>query len=90
MERATISAHQIRIFRFVEERGEWLSNREIAAGTEMSERTVRAHTKCFVDEGIFEQREVYPGYRYRFNSQASKRNKAYLQRLEQANEVFSL
>jgi predicted DNA-binding transcriptional regulator len=88
MERVEISAHQVRVFRFVEERESWLTNREIAVGTEMSERTVRAHTKSFVDEGIFERREVFPGYRYRFNPQATKRNKAYLARLEQAVEVF--
>lgn len=89
MEHAEISVHQLRIFTFVQAANRWVTNAEIATGAHVAPRTARAYTKRLVDLGIFDQAEVFPAHRYRYSSQAGKRNKAYLTRLQQAQEVFA-
>jgi hypothetical protein len=88
MERAEISAHQVRVFRFVSDAKRWVSNDEIAAGAQVAPRTARAHTRHFVSLGIFDQAEIFPSHRYQLSSKAEKRNKAYLLRLRQAEAVL--
>ena len=90
MERAEISLHQLRVFRFVADANTWLTNREIAHGLNMRERTVRAHTKRFVELGIFDQAEVFPAHKFRLSGQARKRNIGFMNRLNSAAEVFGL
>jgi DNA-binding IclR family transcriptional regulator len=89
MERAEISTHQLRVFQFVREAARWVTSDEIATHAKVAPRTARAHAKLLVGLGIFDQAEVFPGHRYRLAPQAGKRNKAYLLRLQQAEEVFS-
>jgi hypothetical protein len=79
MERAEISAHQLRVFQFVSQTQRWVTSEEIATHAKVAPRTARAHAKLL----------VFPGHRYRLAPQAGKRNKAYLLRLQQAEEVFS-
>ena len=89
MEHAEISLHQVRIFAFVHEAGRWVTNAEIAQGAQVAPRTARAYTKRLVELGILDQAEVFPAHRYRYAPQAGNRNKAYLTRLQQAQEVFA-
>jgi hypothetical protein len=89
MERAEISEHQVRVFQFVRESRRWVTSAEIATGACVAPRTARFHAARLVSVGIFDQAEVFPGHRYRLSSQAEKRNKAYLLRLCQAEEIFS-
>ena len=90
MERAEISIHQLRIFQFVRDAQRWVTSEEIAHGAQVAPRTARAHARHLVSLGIFDQAEVFPGHRYRLSSQAEKRNKGYILRLEQAAEVFNI
>lgn len=90
MERAEISEHEVRIFQFVRTAQRWVTNKEIASGAHVSRRTASGHTLHLVKLGIFDQAEVFPGHRFRLSIQAEKRNKAYLLRLLQAEEVFQV
>lgn len=88
MERAEISLHQVKIYAYLASRKTWMTNKDIAKATGVSLRRTAHHTKTFVGLGIFDQAETYPGHRFRFSEMARKRNPSYLQRLEQAHEIF--
>ncbi len=88
MERNEISLHQVDVFNFVRDQDHWVTAHEIAAGAKVAERTARLHALNLVRLGVFDQAEVWPGHRYRLSPQATKRNKAYMLRLEKAVEVF--
>ena len=90
MERAEISQHQLRVFQFVRDRQCWVTSEAIAHGAQVAPRTARAHAHQLVTLGIFDQAEVFPAHRYRLSPHADKRNKAYLLRLQQAEEIFQL
>ena len=89
-ERSEISLHEVKLFRALKAKPDkWFTNEELSAECKFSGRTVRAHTSRFVKLGILDQAEVFPAHRYRFSQKANRRNVAYLQRLEQADEVFN-
>lgn len=89
-ERSEISLHEVKVFRCLRDSdSKWFTNSEIAAECKISERTVRSHTLRFVKLGILDQAEVFPAHRYKYSQKANRRNVAYLQRLERADEVFN-
>ena len=88
MEQAEISEHQWKIYDCLIKGQRWMSNREIAEFTGVSLRRVGFHTKNLVQLGILDQAEVYPGHRFKVASKAEKRNFGYIQRLQQAGEIF--
>jgi FixJ family two-component response regulator len=85
-----VSEHEAKIFSFVKSQGHWVTSKHIAHATQVTERTVQNHVKRLVQLGIFDLAEVFPAHRFRVSEKASKRNIAYLQRLEFACEVFSI
>jgi hypothetical protein len=89
MERNEISSHEVRFFEVARKRGQWATAADLAKQAHVADRTARAFAKKFVELGIFDVVEVYPGHRYRFAPKAKQRNTGYLKRLEQAVEVFS-
>ena len=91
VERNEISQHEVTVFRIVRESHGWLTNRQIAErvnDAKVAARTVRLHTQRLVALGIFDLAEVFPAHRYRLAEKASKRNRAYFQRLLAAEDVF--
>ena len=88
MEQAEISEHQWKIYACLAKTQRWMTNRELATATGVSLRRVSFHTQNLVKLGILDQAEVYPGHRFRLSTKADKRNTAYLQRLQQAGEIF--
>lgn len=88
METSEISLHQVRIYRFVAQHKGWITAKEIAGGANVGDRTARSHALRFVRLGIFDQAEVFPAHRYRLSELAGKRNKAFLQRLDEAAEIL--
>jgi hypothetical protein len=89
-ERSEISLHEVKVFRAMKaEPNRWFTNKELAVACGFSERTVRAHTLRFVKLGLLDQAEVFPAHRYKFSDKSNRRNVAYLQRLERADEVFN-
>lgn len=89
-ERNEISAQEVAFFLAASQRGEhqWSTAKELADASGIAPRTGRAYALKFVRLGLFDQAEVWPAHRYRWSELASKRNKAYLQRLEHAAYVF--
>lgn len=87
-ETSEVSEHLFRVFAFVTKANRWHTAREIAEHSKTAYRTARAHCYRLVKAGIFDQAEVFPGHRYRISENASKRNKGFMQRLEQAKEFF--
>ena len=88
-EKAEISIHLVRVFRWLTKRGDsWTTANEIAAGAKVAPRTARAHACKLVGLGICDQAEVFPGHRYRISKVAEKRNKGFLLRLRAAESVF--
>lgn len=90
-EKGEISIHEVKIYRaFTSASQSWLTNKDIATSTKVGERTVRMHTLRHVQLGILDLAEVFPAHRFRLSQMADKRNRAYLQRLENACEVFGI
>jgi hypothetical protein len=90
MEKGEVSLHQVKIFEFVRKAAGWVTAKDVAAGSDVAERTARLHCLNLVNLGIFDQAEVFPAHRYRLSEKAGKRNKAYMIRLEAAKEVFGI
>ena len=90
METNEISEHMYRVFSFVQTAKHWVTAKDIAANTKVAERTARAHALRLVKAGIFDQAEVFPSHRYRISDKASKRNRGFMQRLEQSREFFTM
>lgn len=89
MEQNEISLHQLKAFNFVRECNRWVTAAEIASNAGIAPRTARLHALKLTNLGIFDIAEVFPAHRYRFSEKARKRNKAFMLRLEKANEVFT-
>lgn len=89
MEPLEISEHLVRVVAFVRERKSWVTVREIAEGARVAPRTANFHALLLVNLRLFDRREVYPGYGYKFSEYAEERNKAFMQRILAAEEVFS-
>lgn len=88
MESHEISLHQLRVFEFVRDIGVWVTASDIQQATGVAARTARLHARNLVRLGLFEQATVYPGNRYRIAADAERRNRTYIDRLEQAREAF--
>jgi hypothetical protein len=89
METREISEHLVRFYLTAKTRKTWATSGELATEARIAPRTGRAFSLRFVREGIFDQAALFPGHRYRLSAMADKRNKTYLQRLEQAAMIFS-
>jgi hypothetical protein len=90
METNEVSLHQFKVYDVVRRNGKWVTAKEITDSLDdVAYRTVRAHTRKLVQLGILDVAEVFPAHRYRMSEFAERRNKAYLQRLERAREVFA-
>lgn len=89
MERNEISRHEIAFFHAAKSADGWRTAKELADTAGIAHRTGRAFALKFVRLGIADQAEVWPAHRYRWSKMADKRNRSYVQRLEQASEVFS-
>ncbi len=89
MERNEISRHEVLVYRVLAEGG-WVTTREIAETTGVAPRTARAHALKLVRLGIADQAEVFPGHRYRISEHASKRNRAYHDRIQRAGEALGI
>jgi hypothetical protein len=90
MEQNEISIHEVRFYRALCHNPEtWLTANDLATLSNIAGRTARAFALKFVNLGILDLAEVYPAHRYRLSKKASKRNKAYVVRLETADGVFA-
>lgn len=90
MERNEISIHEARAYLAFRTAEGWMTSKDLAARAGIAPRTARLHALRFVQLGIVDQAEVFPGHRYRLSPNARNRNLAYLQRLEQACDIFAL
>lgn len=90
MERNEISLHEVKAFLALRSASDWITSKDIAERAGIAPRTARLHALRLVRLGIVDQAEVFPAHRYRLASNARNRNVNYLQRLEQACEVFGL
>ena len=83
-----ISEHQVRAYLFLKSARGWVTAGQLADGAKIAPRTARHFAKLFVDLGIADLAEVFPGHRYRLSAKASKRNASYIKRIEGAASVF--
>ena len=90
MESSEVSLHLLKVYNFICDQKQWITAKDIAEGAGIAHRTARAHVLRLVRLGIVDQAEVFPAHRYKLSKLATKRNKAFVQRLEQAREVFGL
>jgi hypothetical protein len=90
MEGNEVSIHLVKVYLYLKTHPGWHTSRKIAAGAAVAERTARAHALRLVQTGLVDQAEVFPAHQYRFSTLAPQRNRTFLQRLEQAKEIFGL
>lgn len=88
VERNEISAHEVAFARVARKAANWQTAKELAEQAGIAPRTGRAYALKFVRLGLFDQAEVWPAHRYRWSTMAAKRNRAYVQRLDQAAVIF--
>jgi len=88
MEKNEISEQEVKIYLAMKSSTKWITNKSISEITKIPLRTVAFKTKKFVDLGLCDLAEVFPGHRYRLSAKADKRNLSYVKRLEQAIHVF--
>jgi predicted DNA-binding transcriptional regulator YafY len=79
-----VSPHLVRVVRFLRTASEWMTARDIAAGSHVSPRTARLHAATLADLGLANVEEVFGGYRYRW----SGRQHEMLQRIERASAAM--
>lgn len=89
MERNGMDVHQVKIFQYLAIAGQWHSVDEIAAGAGVAPRAARAQLARLVDLGLIDQDQEYQAHRYRLSSFAGKRNRPYLQRMEEAASALT-
>ena len=82
-ENAEISIHLIKVWVFIRDSGDWVSNREIAARTGVKLRTVSNHTKYLVDLGLVSVHEMFPRHLFEVSPVADKRNFGVYNRLNE-------
>lgn len=92
VERNEISRQEVEVFRVLLLNSKtWMTNKDLAQQCKgVAPRTVRAMTLKFVNLGILDQAEVFPGHMYRIAAKADKRNRGYVDRLRQVAEVFGI
>lgn len=83
-----ISFHMAKVYVFLKNNSGWHTSRKIAAAANIADRTARAHVLRMVQLGIVDQAEVFPAHHYRMSTLASKRNKTFVQRIEEAMQIF--
>lgn len=88
MEQSEVSINQVKLYQYLKTTGAWMTNKDLATALGISLRNASLHTQTLVRLGILDQAEVFPGHRYRYSAKAKKRNLAYVQRLEEATEIF--
>lgn len=90
-ERNEVSVQEVRFYLAAKAAASrWSTAQALAVAAKIAPRTSRAYATKLVKLGLFDVAEVFPAHRYRLSDKASKRNAAYVQRLEGAAEVFSL
>lgn len=90
-ERNEVSVQEVRFYLAAKaSAGEWVTAKALADGSKIAPRTGRAFATKLVSLGLMDVAEVFPAHRYRLSDKASKRNAAYVQRLEVAVGVFGL
>jgi predicted ArsR family transcriptional regulator len=89
-ERNEVSVHEARVYLALLAGDRWLTANDVAEQASVAPRTARAHCLKLVRLGLVDQVETFPAHRYRWSEKGSKRNRGYLQRLEQAVSVFGI
>lgn len=87
MEKTEISVHEVRVYLALIRSNQWMSAKEIADAAKVAQRTARAHAHKLAKLGLLDTAEIFPGHRYRMSQHASKRNAAYVARLNAAVDV---
>jgi hypothetical protein len=87
-ERNEISGQEVAFYRAALAATDWSTAKTLADVAGIAHRSGRAYALKFVKLGLLDLAEVWPAHRYRWSKLAAKRNRAYVQRLEQAAEVF--
>lgn len=84
-----ISIHEVRLLLvFRKQPDRWISNGEVAEEAEISPRTARLHTSRLLELGVLEVQRLFPTSKFRLAKEPSEAGQAYLDRWQQAREVF--
>lgn len=89
MERNEISEHEVRVYQILkDDPSKWWTTKEMTPAAKVAKRTAALHLQRFAQLGVVDQVEIFPNHRYRLSAKSRVRNKAYVQRLEQAVEII--
>jgi len=88
MEKAEISAHEVRVFRALGK--DWKTAADVAAAAKVAGRTARLHCSRFVELGIADVERVFPGHRYRAAAVKTLKGREYMVRMRSAIEAFGI
>ena len=90
MERNEISEHEIRVYRVLKgDPQKWWTARDMTTAAKVAARTASLHLQRFSNLGVVDLAEIFPHHRYKLSVKGSKRNKAYVQRLEEALVILA-
>ena len=80
-----ISIHEVRVWRALS--AEWRTILELASAAGVARRTASLHCGRFVEMGLAERAEVFPGYRFRRATTTGEISSSYAQQLEAAGRA---
>lgn len=84
-----ISLHEVRLLLVFQKQPDlWLSNAEAAEVADISPRTARLHTSRLIELGVLDVQRLFPASKFRLGQRPSEAGRAYLDRWQQAREVF--
>jgi len=82
-----ISPHLTKVYRSFDV-DDWKTSASIAAAVEISPRTARKHLLALTEAGVLEQKDLFPGYRFRLIPKPSPAARKLIGEIEAAAEVF--
>jgi predicted transcriptional regulator len=90
VEHNEISLHELQVYRaLVAQKDTWVTVLDLTKKVEhVARRTITHHLQRFLTLGLVDRAETFPGHRYRWAAKGDKRNRAYMLRLQRANEAF--
>jgi hypothetical protein len=86
-----ISEHEVRLFLLCKQgAGQWRTADEAAVAAGMQSRTVRGHFARWTRLGLLHEARVFPSFRYRLVNHEAGPAFDYVQRIEEAKNIFGL
>lgn len=84
-----ISHHEVRVYKSTCHHKSWLTAKEIASTSDVSDRTARHHAARLAELGVFDVARVFGGFRYRIKTELEPSASKYVGQIEAAGRILA-